>query len=72
MATKEQIIDSLEKQIVNIANANLLLASQGYNVSNNKRLQLSIIMIDLYDNFDLLNVRQKNNTHNLYNTILTL
>lgn len=68
MNTTNQIIANLEKQLINLANANLILGSQGYIVNTNQ-MQLSILLIDAYHNSILLNEQQKRNIDNVYNKL---
>lgn len=68
---KKVILDDLESKTINVANAAIVLSSQGYLVNRNKYIKLnwSSILIHAFENIDVLNDEQKHNIELLYNKI---
>lgn len=71
---KETVLDVLENRISSIADCIQALLEQGYIPNNNKTtiLNWSAILIDAYENIDVLSVEQHTKLDNLYNKILKL
>ena len=71
---KETMLDVLENRVSGIADCIQALFEQGYIPSNNKRniLAWSSILIDAYENIDVLSVEQHTKLDNLYNKVLKL
>ena len=71
---KETMLDVLENRMSGIADCIQALFEQGYIPNNNKRniLSWSAILIDAYENIDVLSVEQHNKLDNLYNRVLKL
>lgn len=71
---KETMLDVLENRMSGIADCIQALFKQGYIPNNNKRniLSWSAILIDGYENIDVLSVEQHTKLDNLYNKVLKL
>jgi hypothetical protein len=68
----DKLNDNLEKRVVDIANINIYLVSQGYLVNNNKELRfiLSCFILHAFNNADILNDAQKEKLIGFYNNII--
>ena len=71
---KETMLDVLENRMSGIADCIQALFEQGYIPNNNKRniLSWNAILIDAYENIDVLSVEQHTKLDNLYNRVLKL
>lgn len=71
---KQAMLDVLEERMSGIADCISVLMNNGYIPNKNKMtiLNWSAILIDAYENVDVLNVEQQHNLDNLYNKVLKL
>lgn len=74
IALKTTILDVLQDRTSRIADVIQMLFSEGYNPNKNKItiLNWSSILIDAYENVDLLSEEQQCKLDNLYNKVLKL
>lgn len=71
---QDNAINSLESKITEIANVSVLLASQGY-FSNKKQTikhKWSSILIDAFENINVLNKEQQDKIEILFNEIFSM
>ena len=68
---RQATIDSLESKIMNLVNTSIVLASQGYLVNKAKKVKLewASILIDAFENINVLDKEQQNNIERIYNKI---
>ena len=74
-AEKKQImLDTLENRVSSIVDVCVALINEGYIPNKNKynKLSWSMIMIDAFQNIDILSVEQHNNLEKLYNKVMML
>lgn len=71
---QETIIDSLESKTIELVNASIVLASQGYLVNKTKRAKLewSSILIHAFENIDVFSDEQKNQIEVVYKKLQTI
>ena len=71
---KQAMLDVLEERMSGIADCITVLMDNGYIPNRNKMtiLNWSAILIDAYENVDVLDVEQQHNLDNLYNKVLKL
>ena len=71
---KQAMLDILEERMSGIADCISVLMNNGYIPNKNKMtiLNWSAILIDAYENVDVLDVEQQHNLDNLYNKVLKL
>lgn len=71
---KQAMLDVLEERMSGIADCISVLMNDGYIPNKNKMtiLNWSAILIDAYENVDVLDVEQQHNLDNLYNKVLKL
>ena len=71
---KQAMLDVLEERMSGIADCINVLINNGYIPNKNKMtiLNWSAILIDAYENVDVLDVEQQHNLDNLYNKVLKL
>ena len=71
---KNNILDDLESRTINVANAAVVLASQGYLINKNKYIKLdwSSILIHAFESIDILSREQQNNIERIYNKVVAL
>ena len=71
---KQAMLDVLENRISSIADCIQALFDQGYIPSKNKMtiLNWSSILIDAYENVDVLSKEQQEKLDNVYNKVLKL
>ena len=71
---KQAMLDVLEERMSGIADCIIVLMDNGYTPNKNKMtiLNWSAILIDAYENVDVLDSDQQHNLDNLYNKVLKL
>lgn len=71
---KQAMLDVLEERMSGIADCITVLMDNGYIPNKNKMtiLNWSAILIDAYENVDVLDLEQQHNLDNLYNKVLKL
>lgn len=71
---KQAMLDVLEERMSGIADCISVLMDNGYIPNKNKMtiLNWSAILIDAYENVDVLDTEQQHNLDNLYNKVLKL
>ena len=71
---KQDMLDTLENRVSSIVDVCVALINEGYIPNKNKynKLSWSIIMIDAFNNIDVLSVEQHNKLETLYNKVMTL
>ena len=71
---KQAMLDVLEERMSGIADCITVLMDNGYIPNKNKMtiLNWSAILIDAYENVDILDSEQQHNLDNLYNKVLKL
>ena len=71
---KQQMLDTLNNRVSSIVDVCVALVNEGYALNKNKlnKLSWSMIMIDAFENIDVLSVEQHNNLEILYNKVMTL
>ena len=71
---KQDMLDTLENRVSSIVDVCVSLAQEGYIPNKNKynKLSWTTIMIDAFDNIDVLSVEQHNKLETLYNKVMTL
>ena len=71
---KQEMLDTLENRVSNIVDVCVALANEGYIPNKNKfnKLSWSMIMIDAFENIDVLSVEQHNKLEELYNKVMML
>lgn len=71
---KEAMLDILNERLSGIADSIVTLLEHGYIPNKNKSIVLnwSSILIDAYENIDVLNKQQQESLDNLYNRIIKL
>ena len=71
---KETMLDVLKERVSSITDLICTLANEGYVTNKNKTtiLQWSSILIDAYENIDVLNEQQHKQLDIIYNKVLKL
>lgn len=71
---KETMLDVLQNRMSGIADSIQMLFNEGYNLNKNKItiLDWTSILIDAYENVDLLSYEQQVKLDNIYNKVLKL
>ena len=71
---KQDMLDTLNNRVSSIVDVCVSLAQEGYIPNKNKfnKLSWTTIMIDAFDNIDVLSVEQHNKLETLYNRVMTL
>ena len=71
---KQVMLDTLENRVSSIVDVCVALINEGYIPNKNKynKLSWSMIMIDAFQNIDVLSVEQHNKLETLYNKVMTL
>ena len=71
---KEAMLDVLENRMSGIADCIQVLFNNGYIPNKNKMtiLNWTAILIDAYENVDVLSIEQHNKLDNIYNRVLKL
>ena len=71
---KQDMLDTLNTRVSSIVDVCVSLIQEGYIPNKNKynKLSWSTIMIDAFDNIDVLSVEQHNKLETLYNKVMTL
>ena len=71
---KQNMLDTLNNRVSNIVDVCVALVNEGYNLNKSKlnKLSWAAIMIDAFDNIDILSVEQHNKLETLYNKVMTL
>ena len=71
---KQTMVDILNDRVSAIADTIQVLLNEGYLPNNNKRtiLSWSSILIDAYENIDILTKEQQNKLDVIYNKVLKL
>ena len=71
---KQVMLDTLENRVSSIVDVCVALVNEGYLLNKNKMSKLSwtTIMIDAFQNIDVLSVEQHNNLEELYNKVMML
>lgn len=71
---KNKIVDTLEDRVLTIVSVCIALTNEGYAPNKNKmvKLQWSSILIDAFDNINILNINQRKNIENIYNKVMAL
>ena len=71
---KQDMLDTLNNRVSSIVDVCVSLIQEGYIPNKNKfnKLSWTIIMIDAFDNIDVLSVEQHNKLEALYNKVMTL
>ena len=72
--TKQNMLDTLNNRVSSIVDVCVSLIQEGYIPNKNKfnKLSWTTIMIDAFDNIDVLSVEQHNKLENLYNKVIAL
>ena len=71
---KQDMLDTLENRVSSIVDVCVALVNEGYNLNRSKLTKLSwtTIMIDAFENIDVLSVEQHTNLEELYNKVMML
>ena len=71
---KQEMLDTLENRVSSIVDVCVALVNEGYNLNKSKLTKLSwtTIMIDAFENIDVLSVEQHTNLEELYNKVMML
>ena len=71
---KQEMLDTLENRVSGIVDVCVALVSEGYNLNKSKlnKLSWTMIMIDAFENIDVLSVEQHNKLESLYDKVMTL
>ena len=71
---KQDMLDTLNNRVSSIVDVCVSLIQEGYILNKNKfnKLSWTTIMIDAFDNIDVLSVEQHNKLETLYNKVMTL
>ena len=71
---KQVMLDTLENRVSSIVDVCVALINEGYIPNKNKynKLSWSMIMIDAFENIDVLSDEQHNNLEELYNKVMML
>ena len=71
---KQEMLDALDNRVSSIVDVCIALINEGYipNKSKSVKLSWSAILIDAFNNIDVLSIEQHNELEELYNTVMTL
>ena len=71
---KQEVLDTLNNRVSSIVDVCVALVNEGYNLNKSKLTKLSwtTIMIDAFENIDVLSVEQHTNLEELYNKVMML
>ena len=71
---KQKMLDTLNNRVSSIVDVCVALVNEGYNLNKSKLTKLSwtTIMIDAFENIDVLSVEQHANLEELYNKVMML
>lgn len=71
---KQEMLDTLNNRVSSIVDVCVALVNEGYVLNKSKlnKLSWSVIMIDAFENIDVLSVEQHNNLEELYNKVMML
>ena len=71
---KQMMLDTLENRVSSIVDVCVALVEEGYIPNKNKfnKLSWTTIMIDAFQNIDVLSVEQHTNLEELYNKVMML
>ncbi len=71
---KQDMLDTLNNRVSSIVDVCVALVQEGYipNKSKQTKLSWSMIMINAFENIDVLSVEQHNNLEELYNKVMML
>ena len=71
---KQDMLDTLNNRVSSIVDVCVALVNEGYNLNKSKLTKLSwtTIMIDAFENIDVLSVEQHTNLEELYNKVMML
>ena len=71
---KQEMLDALNTRVSSIVDICIALINDGYIPNKNKinKLSWSVIMIDAFENIDVLSVEQHNKLEDLYNKVMKL
>ena len=71
---KQEMLDTLTNRVSSIVDVCVALVNEGYILNKNKtnKLSWSMIMIDAFENIDVLSEEQHNNLEELYNKVMML
>lgn len=71
---KQMMLDTLENRVSSIVDVCIALIQEGYIPNKNKRVKLSwsAILIDAFNNIDVLSIEQHNELEELYSKVMSL
>ena len=71
---KEVTLDTLQDRVLSVTDLSIALINEGYIPNRNKttKLNWSIILIDAFENADVLSKEQHRKLENLYNKVIAL
>ena len=71
---KQNMLDTLNNRVSSIVDVCVALVNEGYNLNKSKlnKLYWTTIMIDAFNNIDVLSVEQHTNLEELYNKVIML
>lgn len=71
---RTNIVNDLESQIINIVEATITLASQGYTINSDKKIKLQWLNIlnHAFENINVLEHKQQDKLEIIYNKLFTL
>jgi len=71
---KEATLNTLEERVLSVVDLSIALANEGYIPNRNKttKLNWNIILIDAFENADVLSKEQHRKLENLYNKVIAL
>ena len=71
---KQMMLEALDARVSSIVDVCIALIQEGYipNKKKSVKLSWSTILIDAFNNIDVLSIEQHNELEELYNTVMTL
>lgn len=71
---KQMVLDTLENRVSSIVDVCIALIQEGYIPNKNKNVKLSwsVILIDAFNNIDVLSIEQHNELEELYSKVMSL
>lgn len=71
---KQMVLDTLENRVSSIVDVCIALIQEGYIPNKNKSVKLSwsVILIDAFNNIDVLSIEQHNELEELYSKVMSL
>lgn len=71
---KQMMLDALDARVSSIVDVCIALIQEGYIPNKNKSVKLSwsTILIDAFNNIDVLSTEQHNNLEELYSKVMSL